>query len=228
MFRRLSTRVATVGRTWNAWRALHLRKGFTSHSSSSSSYSWGASLLVGASVLAGWSALKLRKALAAETVPLAGKPGTRFERTFIAIKPDGIERNLIAEIISRFEKRGYKLVAIKLVQPTENFAKEHYDDLKAKPFFPGLVKYFSSGPVLAMIWEGQDVILQGRKLIGATNPAQAEPGSIRGDLCIQTGRNIIHGSDSPEAASHEINLWFKANDALSYDPSTTKWIYEKV
>jgi len=165
---------------------------------------------------------------AAEQVPLTGTPGTRNERTFIAIKPDGVERGLISEIIGRFEKRGYKLVAIKLVYPTENFAAKHYDDLKERPFFPGLIKFFSSGPVVAMIWEGADVVIQGRKLIGATNPGQAEPGSIRGDLCISTGRNIIHGSDSNDSAKHEISLWFNQNEVVNYDTSNAKWIYEKV
>jgi len=161
-------------------------------------------------------------------IPHVGIPGTRHERTFIAIKPDGVERNLIGEIISRFEKRGYKLVAIKMITPTQQFAEKHYDDLKGRPFFPGLVKYFSSGPVVAMVWEGSDVITQGRKLIGATNPLQAEPGSLRGDLCISVGRNIIHGSDSPGAANHEISLWFSPSEVSNYDTSNAKWIYEKL
>jgi len=161
---------------------------------------------------------------ATDKIPPHGFPATKKERTFIAIKPDGVNRMLISEIISRFERKGYKLVAIKMLIPTKEFAEQHYDDLKTKLFFPSLVEYFSSGPVLAMIWEGNDVISGGRKLIGATNPAVAEPGSIRGDLCIQVGRNIIHGSDSVESAKHEINLWFTENEIANWDNSLDKWI----
>jgi nucleoside-diphosphate kinase len=101
------------------------------------------------------------------------------------VKPDGVQRGLVGEVISRFERKGYKLVALKLVHPTAAFAEEHYKDLSKKPFFPGLVKYFSSGPVAAMVWEGRGVIKGGRVLVGATNPAESAPGSIRGDFCIE-------------------------------------------
>eukprot|EP01104_Vermistella_antarctica_P006844 TRINITY_DN17546_c0_g1_i1.p1 TRINITY_DN17546_c0_g1~~TRINITY_DN17546_c0_g1_i1.p1 ORF type:complete len:253 (-),score=71.52 TRINITY_DN17546_c0_g1_i1:170-898(-) len=164
----------------------------------------------------------------AAALPLEGVAGTRHERTFIAIKPDGVQRGLVSEVIKRFEARGYKLVAIKVVDVTEEHAREHYDDLKSKPFFPSLVKYFSSGPVVAMVWEGKGAISGGRKLVGATNPDDSLPGSIRGDLCIQVGRNIVHGSDSPDAAKHEINLWFKEEEVVSWEQETNKWIYEKV
>lgn len=149
--------------------------------------------IAGAALLLGAAAYVLAdndKAEAAEAA-FTGTFGTDGERTFIAIKPDGVQRGLIGEIIQRFEKKGYKLVACKVVQPTEAFARQHYSDLAQKPFFPSLVKYFSSGPVVAMVWEGKNVIVNGRKIIGATNPANAEPGSIRGDLCIETGRNIV-------------------------------------
>jgi len=162
---------------------------------------------------------------AAET-PIFGLPGTNQERTFIAVKPDGVHRGLIGDIISRFEQRGYKLVGLKVVVPSLEFAAKHYDDLKSKPFFPSLIKYFSSGPVVAMVWEGRDVIVGGRTLVGATNPAQAEPGSIRGDFAIQIGRNIVHGSDSPASAQAEISLWFQENEVASYQLSNYKWIYE--
>ncbi|PRP84299.1 nucleoside diphosphate kinase B [Planoprotostelium fungivorum] len=166
---------------------------------------------------------------AAETssVPHYGAAGTQKERTFIAIKPDGVNRGLIADIIARFEKKGFKLVGLKLVHPTEDFAAEHYDDLKARPFFPALVKYFASGPVVAMVWEGKDVILTGRKLIGATNPADAAVGTIRGDYCIIMGRNIIHGSDGADSAKHEISLWFKENEIADWESAVHKWTYEK-
>lgn len=148
-----------------------------------------------------------------------------MERTFIAIKPDGVQRGLIAEIISRFERKGYKLVAIKLVVPSKEFAQKHYHDLKERPFFNGLCDFLSSGPVLAMVWEGEGVIKYGRKLIGATDPQKSEPGTIRGDLAVVVGRNIIHGSDGPETAKDEIGLWFEANELVSYTSNAEKWIY---
>ncbi|CAM6104967.1 unnamed protein product [Calypogeia fissa] len=148
------------------------------------------------------------------------------ERTFIAIKPDGVQRSLIADIIARFEKKGYKLVGIKLVHPTKEFAEKHYDDLKGRPFFNGLTDFLSSGPVVAMVWEGQGVIKYGRKFIGATAPLASEPGTIRGDYAISVGRNIIHGSDGPETAVAEINLWFKPEELFSYTKDSDKWLYE--
>lgn len=149
-----------------------------------------------------------------------------LERTFIAIKPDGVQRGLISEIINRFERKGYKLVAIKLVIPTKEFAEKHYDDLKGRPFFNGLCDFLSSGPVVAMVWEGQGVIKYGRKLIGATSPHNSEPGTIRGDLAISVGRNIIHGSDGPETAKEEISLWFKPEELVKYTSNSEKWLYE--
>ncbi|XP_020273727.1 nucleoside diphosphate kinase 3-like [Asparagus officinalis] len=148
-----------------------------------------------------------------------------LERTFIAIKPDGVQRGLIAEIVSRFERKGYKLVAIKLVVPSKEFAQKHYHDLKERPFFNGLCDFLSSGPVLAMVWEGEGVIKYGRKLIGATDPQKSEPGTIRGDLAVVVGRNIIHGSDGPETAKDEISLWFEPTDLVSYTSNAEKWIY---
>ncbi|KAL0924305.1 hypothetical protein M5K25_005121 [Dendrobium thyrsiflorum] len=148
-----------------------------------------------------------------------------LERTFIAIKPDGVQRGLIAEIISRFERKGYKLVAIKLVVPSNEFAQQHYHDLKERPFFSGLCDFLSSGPVLAMVWEGEGVIKYGRKLIGATDPQKSEPGTIRGDLAVVVGRNIIHGSDGPETAKDEIDLWFSPTELISYANNAEKWIY---
>ncbi|XP_073362666.1 uncharacterized protein [Aegilops tauschii subsp. strangulata] len=148
-----------------------------------------------------------------------------MERTFIAIKPDGVQRGLISEIVSRFERKGYKLVAIKLVVPSKQFAEKHYHDLKERPFFSGLCDFLSSGPVLAMVWEGEGVIKYGRKLIGATDPSKSEPGTIRGDLAVVVGRNIIHGSDGPETAKDEIALWFQPKELVSYTSNEEKWIY---
>ncbi|XP_075485650.1 nucleoside diphosphate kinase III, chloroplastic/mitochondrial [Primulina tabacum] len=148
-----------------------------------------------------------------------------MERTFIAIKPDGVQRGLILEIISRFEQKGFKLTGIKIIVPSKDFAKKHYHDLKERPFFDGLCDFLSSGPVIAMVWEGEGVIKYGRKLIGATDPQKSEPGTIRGDLAVVVGRNIIHGSDGPETAKDEINLWFKPEELVSYAGNAEKWIY---
>ncbi|KAI9096517.1 nucleoside diphosphate kinase [Phlyctochytrium arcticum] len=148
------------------------------------------------------------------------------ERTFIAIKPDGTQRRLVSEIISRFERKGYKLVAIKATVPSKTLAEQHYADLSTRPFFDGLVNYMTSGaaPVIAMVWEGKDVIRQGRRLIGATNPLDAEPGSIRGDYCISVGRNIIHGSDSFESSEKEIALWFGKSEVFNWQFTDAEWV----
>eukprot|EP00586_Coscinodiscus_wailesii_P015240 CAMPEP_0172511136 /NCGR_PEP_ID=MMETSP1066-20121228/234039_1 /TAXON_ID=671091 /ORGANISM="Coscinodiscus wailesii, Strain CCMP2513" /LENGTH=202 /DNA_ID=CAMNT_0013290393 /DNA_START=280 /DNA_END=888 /DNA_ORIENTATION=- len=161
-----------------------------------------------------------------DALPVYGIPGTNQERTFLAVKPDGVQRGLAGDIIARFEKRGYKLVGLKMVWPTLDMAKEHYADLSSKPFYPGLCKFFSSGPIVCMCWEGKDVIKQGRQMLGETQPLASKPGSIRGDFSIDLGRNICHGSDSPEGAEHELKMWFPegVNDwAKTVDSS----VYEK-
>ncbi|KAF2455612.1 nucleoside diphosphate kinase [Lineolata rhizophorae] len=149
------------------------------------------------------------------------------EQTFIAVKPDGVQRGLIGPIISRFENRGYKLVAIKLMTATKEHLEKHYEDLSSKPFFPGLIAYMGSGPVCAMVWEGRDVVKTGRALLGATNPLASAPGTIRGDFAIDVGRNVCHGSDSVESAKKEIDLWFKAGEIQSWKPAQFDWVYEK-
>ena len=149
------------------------------------------------------------------------------ERTFVAIKPDGVQRGLIAEIIGRFEKKGFKLVALKQLTPSKELAQKHYGVHKERPFFNNLVDFISSGPVVAMVWEGDGVILSARRLIGATKPLEAEPGTIRGDLAINIGRNIIHGSDGPQTADFEINLWFKNGEINSWETSDMEWKIEK-
>ena len=195
---------------------------------SNKSYFKAAAAAVAGVSLATYSLTDLRRSVyAEEPVPAEGLPGTIHERSFIAIKPDGVERALIGEIIHRFEKKGYKLVALKMIWPTKELAAGHYADLAARPFFPGLVEYFSSGPIIAMVWEGHNVIKGGRKLVGATNPDDSAPGSIRGDLCLSVGRNIIHGSDSADSAKHEINYWFTAAEISNWDRAQDKFIYEK-
>ncbi|KAF4632531.1 hypothetical protein G7Y89_g5592 [Cudoniella acicularis] len=149
------------------------------------------------------------------------------EQTFIAIKPDGVQRGLIGPIISRFEARGYKLAAIKLVTASKEHLEKHYEDLATKPFFPGLIKYMGSGPILAMVWEGRDAVKTGRALLGATNPLASQPGTIRGDFAIDVGRNVCHGSDSVENAKKEIALWFKEGEVQSWKSAQHDWVYEK-
>ncbi|KAG7147365.1 Nucleoside diphosphate kinase like protein [Verticillium longisporum] len=149
------------------------------------------------------------------------------EQTFIAIKPDGVQRGLVGPIISRFESRGFKLAAIKLVSPSKEHLEQHYADLKDKAFFPGLISYMLSGPICAMVWEGRDAVKTGRSILGATNPLASSPGTIRGDYAIDVGRNVCHGSDSVENAKKEIALWFKEGDLVQWKSAAFDWIYEK-
>ena len=149
-----------------------------------------------------------------------------MERTFIAIKPDGVQRKLVSEIIGRFEKKGFKLVALKFMSVSKDLAEQHYAVHKERPFFADLVKFITSGPVVAMVLEGDGVVASGRKLIGATNPLMSEPGTIRGDFGSNIGRNLIHGSDAIETAQTEIALWFKSEELVNWTPTMTPWITE--
>nr|WP_275994037.1 nucleoside-diphosphate kinase [Argonema antarcticum] len=148
------------------------------------------------------------------------------ERTFLAIKPDGVQRGLVGEIVRRLEAKGFTLVGLKLMKVSRELAEQHYDVHREKPFFPGLVNFITSGPVVAMVWEGDGVVASARKLIGATNPLTAEPGTIRGDYGVSVGRNLIHGSDAVETARHEVSLWFADEELVSWQPSLTSWLYE--
>ncbi|KAK7189739.1 nucleoside diphosphate kinase [Paraphaeosphaeria sporulosa] len=165
--------------------------------------------------------------LSPQSTHLDTAPNMSNEQTFIAIKPDGVQRGLIGPIISRFENRGFKLAAIKLTTPSKEHLEKHYADLAEKPFFPGLIAYMGSGPVCAMVWEGRDAVKTGRKILGATNPLASEPGTIRGDFAIDVGRNVCHGSDSVENAKKEIALWFKEGEVQTWKQSQHDWIYEK-
>ncbi|MGK7923422.1 MAG: nucleoside-diphosphate kinase [Trichodesmium sp.] len=149
-----------------------------------------------------------------------------MERTFIAIKPDGVQRGLVGPIISRFETKGFTLVGLKIMSVSKELAEKHYDVHKERPFFPGLIQFITSGPVVAMVWEGEGVVASARKIIGATNPLSAEPGTIRGDYGISVGRNLIHGSDAIETAQNEISLWFQEEELATWEPTLTKWIVE--
>ena len=149
---------------------------------------------------------------------------TRMERSFVMVKPDGVQRGLIGEVISRLERRGLKLVAAKLMRVSRELAEEHYAQLKDKPFFPSLIEFITSGPVMAMVWEGPNAIAIIRKTMGATNPANAEPGTIRADFACDVSYNVVHGSDGPESAEREIRLWFGEVEP-SYSRSVDRWIF---
>ena len=134
------------------------------------------------------------------------------ERTFIAIKPDGVRRNLIGKVITRFEEKGYKIIGLKLLMATEEMAKKHYAEHEGKPFYPRLLRYITSGPIVAMVVEGNNVIAEARKLMGATKPENAEVGTIGFDFAIQQEFNIVHGSDCAESAEREIAIYFKEEE----------------
>lgn len=149
-----------------------------------------------------------------------------MERTFIAIKPDGVQRGLISEIIGRFERKGFTLVGMKLMVVSRELAEQHYGVHRERPFFAGLVDFITSGPVVAMVWQGEGVVASARKVIGATNPLTSEPGTIRGDLGVSIGRNLIHGSDAIETAQQEVALWFKPEELADWQPTVTPWLSE--
>jgi len=147
------------------------------------------------------------------------------ERTLIIIKPDGVQRHLIGEIISRFERKGLKLVATKLMLIDESTARKHYAVHEGKGFFEGVVKYLSSSPSVVMVWQGEGVIDMTRTMLGKTFGTEALPGTIRGDLSCSRGYNLVHGSDSPGSAEFEIPLYFKPKEIVDYDFSDEKWLY---
>ncbi|MCM3040151.1 nucleoside-diphosphate kinase [Paenibacillus motobuensis] len=147
-----------------------------------------------------------------------------MERTFLMVKPDGVQRGLIGRIVSRFEDKGFKLVSGKLVQVSEEQAKHHYAEHEGKSFFGELVDFITSGPVFAMVWEGDDVIALSRIVIGKTKVTEALPGTIRGDFAAHTPFNLIHGSDSPESAEREIANFFEPGELLGYQKTIDSWI----
>ena len=149
-----------------------------------------------------------------------------MERTFVMVKPDGVQRNLAGEVIRRFETKGFTLVGLKMMKVSRELAEQHYDVHKERPFFGSLVEFICSAPVIAMVWEGDGVVASARKLIGATNPLTAEPGTIRGDFGVSIGRNLIHGSDAIETAQREIGLWFSQEELVSWEPAAKSWLYE--
>ena len=149
-----------------------------------------------------------------------------MEKTLIIIKPDGVERGMVGEIISRFERRGFRIGALKMVKVDRKLAEQHYAVHRGKFFYDDLVKYISSSPVIVAVLEGPDVIKATRLMVGATRPAEAAPGTIRGDLAVSTLRNLIHASDGPETAKEEIALWFTKGGVLDYQRDIDSWIYQ--
>ena len=149
-----------------------------------------------------------------------------MERTLIIIKPDAVQRGLIGEITTRFERRGLRIAALKLIQIDEALARRHYAVHEGKPFYEPLIRYITSSPVVVMILEGNNAIEIARSTMGATNPAEAAPGSIRADFGLEIGRNLVHGSDGPETAAFEVPLFFTEDEILSYERDTDRWIFE--
>ena len=149
-----------------------------------------------------------------------------IQKSFVMMKPDAVQRRLMGKILSRFEEKGLQIVAVKLMQIDEDLAKTHYGEHAEKPFFPSLVEYITSSPALAMVIEGEEAITTIRKLVGATNPLEADLGTIRGDYGMDTGRNIIHASDSPASAEREIGLFFNEDEICDYQIIDNTLIYE--
>jgi nucleoside-diphosphate kinase len=147
-----------------------------------------------------------------------------MQQTLILVKPDGVQRRLVGAIIERFERKGLRLAALKLVQPSRGLAEKHYAVHKGKPFYDSLLSFLTSGPTVAMVWEGREAVVVARNLIGVTDGAKAPPGSIRGDYAITVQNNLVHGSDSPENAAAEIALWFTPAELVSYTPADGAWV----
>ena len=148
------------------------------------------------------------------------------ERTFAMVKPDGVQRGLVGEIVRRYEARGLKVVALKLMSVPRTMAEEHYAEHRGKPFYNGLVDYITSGPVVALCLEGKNAVTVVRSVNGATKPWEATPGTIRGDLALDIGRNVVHGSDSVDSAKRELGIYFSKDDFVEWTPSASRWITE--
>ncbi len=148
-----------------------------------------------------------------------------MERTFIILKPDAVQRGLTGEILNRFERRGLKIVAMRMIHVTEELARQHYAVHEGRPFFDSLITYITSSPVVALVLEGTNAIAVVRKTVGATNPSEAEPGTIRADFGLEIGRNLIHASDGPDTAVSETALWF-GEELIAWERNVDPWIFE--
>lgn len=149
-----------------------------------------------------------------------------MEKTFAMIKPDAVQRGLTGEILKRYEQKGLRIAGMKIMNVTEDLAKQHYAEHVNKPFFPGLLEYITSGPVVALVLEGKNAVAEVRKMNGATNPLEAACGTIRGDFAQEVGRNVVHGSDSVESAAKEIAIYFAPEEVLDYNYLPNNWLYE--
>ena len=149
-----------------------------------------------------------------------------MERTLVLVKPDGVQRGLIGEVISRLERRGLRLVAAKFMRVSPQLAETHYSVHKGKPFYEGLIRYIISAPVMAMVWEGPSAIAAVRQTMGATRPTEAAPGTVRHDLALETGRNLTHASDSVENGVAEVALWFKPEELIMWEREIDRWVFE--
>jgi nucleoside-diphosphate kinase len=149
-----------------------------------------------------------------------------MERTLVLVKPDGVQRGLVGEVISRLERRGLKLVAMKLVRVDEALARLHYAEHVGRPFFQGLVQFITSAPLVATVWEAENAVEVARRTMGDTNPARSAPGTIRGDLGLDIGRNLVHGSDSLESAGREVSLFFRPEEVIGYARAIEPWLTE--
>jgi nucleoside-diphosphate kinase len=149
-----------------------------------------------------------------------------MQRTLVLIKPDGVQRGLVGRIIDRLERRGLKLIALKMMLVSKETASQHYAEHQGKPFYNGLLSFITSGPIIAMIWEGREAVTVVRSLMGSTDPLKAMPGTIRGDLALDLGMNLIHGSDSPSRAETEIALFFNTSELHDYDRTIDRWVRE--
>jgi len=148
------------------------------------------------------------------------------ERTLILVKPDAMQRGLAFEVLGRLERRGLRLAGLRLLQVDEAMAKRHYGEHEGKPFFAGLVSYITSSPIIAAVFEGTNAVAAARQTMGGTKPTEAAPGTIRGDLGIEIGRNLVHGSDSPESAAREIGIFFEGQPVLDWKRATDEWVFE--
>lgn len=149
-----------------------------------------------------------------------------MEKTLVLVKPDGVQRGLIGEVIARLERRGLRLVAARFMQVSQELAETHYAIHRGKPFYDGLIRYITSAPVMAMVWEGPNAVAAVRQTMGATRPTEAAPGSIRHDFALEVGRNLTHASDSPENGEKEVSLWFQPQELVSWQRSVDPWIFE--
>ena len=150
-----------------------------------------------------------------------------MERSLVLVKPDGVQRALVGEVISRLERRGLRLVAAKFMQVSRELAETHYGIHKGKPFYDGLIEYITSAPVMAMVWEGPNAIAAIRQTMGATRPTEAAPGSLRHDFALEVGRNLTHASDTPENGANEVSLWFKKDELVDWSREVDRWVFEK-